>query len=1203
MKFIAGLASSYLHDDTSTFCPDMVTRCPTRTTCGENLLSLTGYGCCMEPDAVNCPDNWHCCPRGTHCSPDCNFRSCKCVFPSFHPAAVPKLGKEAKESKMKPKSHSESHSASSKVSKESESKKVVSKTENGKKKTKAKDTNASKSRKKAMGKSKQKFKLKDKKHKKHKKHKHGRKDKGRKKTKKARSKAKDKGAKSEKLKKLKKTQAIHKINKHVVKAHRTYQQNNFHPTTKQPLLTHFDDRLGAVTKHKPNIKFSHTWGRRKHQKLSFKWNGKKKIGLQKDASMADELKHLIVKHRKEKLRKRLKLRVNDHTKGNHGSHRNRLTDRRKTTTRKKGKGRSFHSTHTRNTLKHRDSNSSLRHKNVKARKTPHEVKVTDKVETNKSRHEEQMLGHENRASVNIFNNLRQTLHEKVLAKENISLGLNPSKHNGKIAEHFATNTSDNKTDELGKTRFDNILKSETVADSSKDHQRTSSSSNKSELQYMNMVKLKKMSLASKNASTSLVEHSHNSATSNSSYATNEGEPNNTIIVSASNVVTKEVRIQPRVDERESRTNLSIINKSNSNKSGKDEGTAGENQDKLVKVNGKVKLGTGQQNKTLATSSAKNVSRVDIDRVPLVSAGIQNQAKADWVGSGSGLEADKMSIGSASGLEIAAAGAKNVSSANTDSIPLVMGMGNRAKADWVGSGSGLEADKISIGSASGLEMSAAGAKNVSSADTKSVSFMEGVHHQAKVDWVGSGSGLEADKISIGSASGLETAAASAKNVSSADTKGVSFATGVHHQAKADWVGSGNELKTQEFSVGSASGLEVLTTFSGDYDDSNIDEHIKVFQDGDNTESSTTDLEKNETTKKLPLAYSSSGSSTNEGEESSKTSPRKKLNAESEDVESFSGSSFETFSSEFGGDFQFGGEGDHGYEEKPQHGDQKDSYSSGNDDSYESGLFISSGMTSLNKWQKLKATEDEQSIRQQNEYYPSDNSLLTDLSQMSYSDWDDARETYSGLGSGHYESSTDLWDTGSGVNGLSSASFSTDAIPTPSRYYTAAKISDIINSVYQTSGDSDKERNKNEIVSREGMNLEKRNHVFTSNSDNQIQLSEEKRRRGKSLQKQHTKKTKDIENNEFLSWENRELKQLLYWLSVANSDDNKHLNQIMAYKDIASGYSRLHSMVLQKILHRFSKSEREVKMRNGKEKKTFRPDTSLVSSASGSRISIE
>ena len=116
---------------------------------------------------------------------------------------------------------------------------------------------------------------------------------------------------------------------------------------------------------------------------------------------------------------------------------------------------------------------------------------------------------------------------------------------------------------------------------------------------------------------------------------------------------------------------------------------------------------------------------------------------------------------------------------------------------------------------------------------------------------------------------------------------------------------------------------------------------------------------------------------------------------------------------------------------------------------------------------------------------------------------------------------------------------------------------------------------------------------------MQRSVGKRPRGKSLQQQqqHNEQMKNIENNEFLSWEDRELKQLLYWLSTANDDDNKHLNQIMAYKDIASGYSRLHSMVLRKILPRFSNSERdEVKRRNGKENEILR--ASLVSSASGS-----
>ena len=1120
---------------------------------------------------MNCADNWHCCPRGTHCSPDCNFRSCKCLFPSFHPAHAPKLSKEAKERKMKSKSHSESHSTSGKLMKYSEGQKEVSKTEKGKKKkTKAKDTSAAKSRKKTKGKSKHKLKLKDKKNKKHK---QSRKDKGKKKTKKSRSKAKYKGDKSEKLKKLKKTGAIHKINKHVVKAHRTYQQNNFHPTTKQHWVALLDKRIGAVTKHKANIKFSHTWGKRKHQKLSFKSNGKKNKGLQTDASMADELKHLIVKHRKEKLGRRLKLRVNGHTKHKHGSHRNGFIDGRKSTKRKK-EGSKIHPTHPRNIFKHRDSHSNARNKNVNARKTSHEVKSANIAERNKSRHEGQILGHQNRVSVNVFNNLRQTLHEKVLAKENISLGLNPSKRNGKIA-----NTSDNKTDESGKSKADIIIESEKATDSSTDLQRTSSSSNKNEPQPMNTVKskqvsgassnasdnlveylhksttnssrdlpstsfrertssrnvkytnkvnFKEMSDASSNASINLVEHLHNS-TSNSSSAANEGEPSNSVILSVPNVVAKEGRIQPQVDERELRANSSIITKPNPTESGIDERTAGENQNRLVKVSGKVKHTARQHNKTMASNGTKNLSSTGTESVPLVK-GMRNQAKADSLFSGSGLQVDEIPIGSASGLEMATTGIKNVSSADTKSVRLVIGMPrNQSKADWVASGSGLEADEFSIESASGLEMATTG---VSGTDV--VRLVKGMDNQAKADRVVSGGGLEAD----------------------------------------------------EFSTGSADGVDMATTFSGGFDDSSIDELIKVFLGGEDTESSTIDLEKNETTKELPLVDSSSESSTNESEGSYKTSPWKSLNAESADVENFSGSSFETFSSESDGDPHFGGEGDHDYEEKPEYGDDKYFDSSGRDDIYQSRLFPSNGTTSLTQVRKLKTTEKEQSI--------------PDISQMTYNDWDDGKETYSGLASGHYESSTDQWGTGSGEDGFSSESLPTEAKPISSRNYTAAKTLNIADSIRQSSGDADEERNENKMVNGEGINLEKRTNIVTSNSGSQMQPpSEEKRRRSKSLRQKHTEKAKDVENNEFLSWEDRELKQLLYWLSTANDDDNNHFNQIMAYKDIASGYSKLHSMVLQNRLPHFSKSERnEVKGRNGNEKENFRPDTSLVSSPTGS-----
>lgn len=136
---------------------------------------------------------------------------------------------------------------------------------------------------------------------------------------------------------------------------------------------------------------------------------------------------------------------------------------------------------------------------------------------------------------------------------------------------------------------------------------------------------------------------------------------------------------------------------------------------------------------------------------------------------------------------------------------------------------------------------------------------------------------------------------------------------------DWVGSGSGLRVDEFFVGFVSDLEVVIIFSGDYDDLNIDEYIKVFLGGDDIESLIVYLEKNEIIKKLFLVYLLLESLINEGEELFKMFLRKKLNVEFEDVESFSGFSFEMFFFEFGGDFYFGGEDDFGYEEKLEYGD--------------------------------------------------------------------------------------------------------------------------------------------------------------------------------------------------------------------------------------------------------------------------------------------
>ena len=52
--------------------------CPARSTCSLQAHSVTGSGCCLFPDAVLCPDNYHCCPRGWACDPLCSQKLCRC---------------------------------------------------------------------------------------------------------------------------------------------------------------------------------------------------------------------------------------------------------------------------------------------------------------------------------------------------------------------------------------------------------------------------------------------------------------------------------------------------------------------------------------------------------------------------------------------------------------------------------------------------------------------------------------------------------------------------------------------------------------------------------------------------------------------------------------------------------------------------------------------------------------------------------------------------------------------------------------------------------------------------------------------------------------------------------------------------------------------------------------------------------------------
>ena len=1003
----------------------------------------------MHQEATSCPDNWHCCPRGSHCSPDCNFRSCKCLSPSLHPVAVSKSNKEEQESK----SQSESHSTSVKPVKEGKEQKIEPKTEKKQKeihKT-SKKTNRMKSRKKVNGKTKHKLNLKDVKHKKHKHS--GSKKKERKKIKKLRSKAKDKGSKSKKLKKLKKTKAIQKMNKNVVKAHKTHQKTNFHPTPKQHWVTIFNERLSTVKKHKPNIKFSHTWGRQKHQKLSYKSNRNENSIFDKNASMTDELKHLIVNHRKEKLRRRLKLRLGGHIKHMHGNHRKGFTGRRKQTAGKKQKEGTIHSNNTRKMLQKHDSKFIVEEHREPNKYNVEEHKAPYKTENNPSRLAEKMPENENHVAVDMFSNLRQTLQEKSLSKENASSKLDLSKLKGNIVKHLANSIIENKTEVLGKNKSSSILKSEETTDLSNGLQITSSNEkmpltiNNNEPQDVD-TNLEKVSDTSNNASTSTDNKFSNSSTFNSSSASrvtsiDKGEMGSSEEVGVLNAVhTTEGSLQS--GEGESSTNSLTIIKPNSSEI--DEITTGQDQPRL-ESNGNVQDGRSQNDKA-----------------------------------------------SPSILE------RNVSNANTDGAVLDTGMRSQARTYQAASGRGLEAD--------------------------------------------------------------------------------------------------------ESSTGTASGFEMQSTLSGDKEDSYIHEHIKVFLGGDDTSGSTKHLEESETSNEFPASGDwSSESPTSEGDGFYKASTWTSAYAGFSDATRESGSSFESFSAESGNDHHFGGEGDN---DEDTDFEERNYYSSGRDDIHQPELFPSRETTSFNQVEKPEfvKTDGEQSFQLQNGDF--DSSSSTDY-QIRYSDWDDTKESYNGFGSGNYESSTDEW--GSGADGSSLIRLSTQAKPISLRKNTTADNSNTTNLVYQNSGDFVEEHGKNNVVSGEDMNLEKRNRIFGSLTDDQKRSFDETELRVKSLRHKHTENSINAENNpDLTSWEDKELEQLLYWLSVATDVEKKQLKQITAHKDVwrlrpkpTSGYSRLQGMLLDKILPDLSRKERK-KFNKGdeKDKETFRTDASQDLTTSGSGI---
>lgn len=498
-----GLASSYFHDDTS-FCPDMVTRCPARSTCSEDLLSLTGYGCCMKADAVICPDSWHCCPRGSHCSPSCNFRSCKCLSLSSSPSSsklpIEEKKKEADVNKMNTGSFLGSKIAKDKPDKPEKLVPPAKTKKQGHVSTKhlksdgEKDGNKTEKRLRKHKKMKKMSGRKSRNHHRertmdehiHDKMQHKIHMKDRKNTK---EKIDRKLHHKDKLKKTKKKQhflwngmeAARTMHENIIKAHPTHRKTNYHAATKQHWVTQFGKGLGLAKGHKPNIKFALTWGNRKHQNLSYRSNGKQNLKSGKHISMKDELKHLIMKHRQD-LRSRLKLI--------RGKAPCILKDRR--TTRKKGKTKSshrhksgnkqklrlhMHEKFTKTTsrvihqrtskLKHfRDKSSAKLAKSINAltiissgKENVMTKEAVDKVtKENKKSKNSILLGGKNDETFNNmhFHGLRQISSEKELAKENVFQKSNRAKsteNDSNTSKNYSTETkiTINDTDNVGQS--------------------------------------------------------------------------------------------------------------------------------------------------------------------------------------------------------------------------------------------------------------------------------------------------------------------------------------------------------------------------------------------------------------------------------------------------------------------------------------------------------------------------------------------------------------------------------------------------------------------------------------------------------------------------------------------------------------------------------------------------------------------------------
>ena len=1162
-----------MHDDVS-FCPDMVTRCPTRTTCCENLLSLTGYGCCMEPDAVRCPDSWHCCPRGAHCSPDCNFRSCKCVSPSSRPV-LSKLQneeneKEENKSKKKLTSQSEARTENDEVlkpvkpakpvrpvkhvkpvqaaksvkpvepakqvndqkfvpkagrknkdvkSSEEHKRKDGHKTEKKKKQKSVKKMLGSKNRKK-LGNG-----LKDEHHlQKKKKPKKHRKGKGREMDQKLKNLAK--GKSSKKL-----------LNKYVVKAHTTHHKTHYHPKLKQHWVTRFGDGFDITKKHKPSITFAHTWGKRKHQDLSFRKNGQKNKKLDKDMSLTEELTHLIVKHRRKKLRARLKVHM--HTNAEIGRFEQKI---------KKKKVKAIHSAESGKLVKHRSS----RKKKVLASKTAKEVEIFNQHKENPIR-----LEHENLLKVNEFNNLRQTSQEKVIANANSNHGnqrLHPLKSNENFTETspqngHSTKTSTNRpTKKLERKLNYSLSKNESTVRSRKQlHGATfkEMSSNVNEKE--------------KSTSTNLVEKSPSP-----SFGFHEHDVSSAV----DNVSQKAVNNTKSLFHVTGNPSRQL--KSQSTYSGSNKTHLSRNQNRL-QLSGNEEQDTTQNKEALGAKNF-NGSIVNINDIGLTSG---NDPSIDGFVSGSGFKGS--GSGSASGLmkSFSLTGDYNESNKGEDTVEQMDNY--NSTTDRVVSNSRFEADETSSVFTSGLESSSfRNNYHDLHIDKDGIKQMENGSGTNKVTSV---TVFHSKESAFGSGSGVNAPQAISKDHRDLNN-GKYFTTidrvdgesGLEVNGEFPFIyGSGFEASSlpsdnyRDLKNGYDDGNDVakhITNpiidigFSGSGFDSvgfeanesltgngfKLDES-SIGSAGENL--SEDDLSSDQLPKKLLLSNEENGSLTNHLKEVDATEellpkgsltnvavgngsfhglyhemdhtmdiPSQTLNVIKTSALTDSGSTIDDVPVDFGSGLQFGGEGD-----IDEESDAEDS----NKDDIHSGLLSLSGKKLFNFTSKKE--QKGQNVLHQYGKHVSEGSS-NDISQVRFSHWNqDVQDDNSGFENGLYESDTQRRIQRTRREEYTSSDTISGQPPISLRGHTTNSPNFYSNRRSFDGKHVSKSVNVNlEIVPEIVLDIVP--GWMTSNN----MYHRKETRNTKSLRTEPTSKHKITENNHHISWKERELQQLMHWLSA-------------------------------------------------------------------------